>query len=246
MGEQQTTGKRRLAEGVRQDHTREELDTLIYRISHDLRNPVASILGLINVASYHIKDAVSASYFNMINECAMRLDNILRELAQVTQINEGKLIPVPISLHSFVKEVCESLSFLPGYSSVAININIPPSMEIHSDKRLLTSILQNLVQNAIQYRRGQGAVNIDAAPFKNHFVITVNDNGMGISPHLQSRIFDMFLKATPISTGTGLGLYVVKKAVEKLKGSITLKSSEKPGTTFTLKLPHLPVKKTKK
>lgn len=111
-----------------------------------------------------------------------------------------------------------------------------------SDKGMITTILQNLVENAIKYSKRNIVATVDIR-VESHpnrpLTIKVEDNGIGIADDIQVRVFDMFFRGNEISRGSGLGLYILKNAVDKLKGKIILKSKENVGTTFIVELPYL-------
>lgn len=114
-----------------------------------------------------------------------------------------------------------------------------PDLEFHSSRELLNSILQNLIYNAIKYRKpiAESFLNILIQKIKRKIIFEISDNGIGISKELQPCIFEMFFRATISSSGTGLGLYIVKNAVEKLSGEISFKSVPGKGLTFKVVLP---------
>ena len=95
------------------------------------------------------------------------------------------------------------------------------------DITVLSSILQNLIQNSIAYRKrdSYSFVNVSVVPHDKNIVIEVSDNGKGIPKEFQNKVFDMFFRADEVSKGSGLGLYIIKTAVEKMNGSIELKST---------------------
>lgn len=111
-----------------------------------------------------------------------------------------------------------------------------------SDKGMITTILQNLVENAIKYSKRNIPAIVDIRVESHHgkfLTVRVEDNGIGIADDIQVKVFDMFFRGNEISRGSGLGLYILKNAVEKLKGKIILKSKENVGTTFIIELPYI-------
>ncbi|HXH20364.1 MAG TPA: HAMP domain-containing sensor histidine kinase, partial [Chitinophagales bacterium] len=110
---------------------------------------------------------------------------------------------------------------------------------VRSNEDALRSILQNLIHNAILYRKkGERAtVQISVSEAPTQIIIRVKDNGIGIPEKIQGRVFEMFFRGSNESEGSGLGLYLVKNAVTKLNGSVTMKSAEGAGTEFIVTLP---------
>lgn len=220
-----------------------ELETLMYRISHDLKGPVASILGLINIGRMDFKDEDFVKYLGMLDKSAFQLKKTLDELLNLTRIKQGQIVPEPVVLQEVINDITEGLKYNEGFQEVEIIVNLKPTHVINNDRRLLTSIFQNLLENAIKYRdtsrNRKSWVFITANRTERTLRVQIQDNGEGISKKLQEKVFDMFYRANEFSTGSGLGLYIVKNAVEKIKGSITLESKKGEGCRFEVIIPEL-------
>jgi PAS domain S-box-containing protein len=222
--------------------TIEELDQFTYRLSHDLRGPLARIAGLINVADYEVKNAEDARDFRAkMRDQVNSVTDILNRLSDTMRIRKGEKIISLVNFREIIQKVYLSLAFMKGYDEVKIEYQITTKRKIYSDRFLLKTILENLVENAIKYKRDDNHdsfVRIVVADDTDEGVmITVTDNGIGIPDKLQARVFDMFFRATNKAKGTGLGLYTTKHSVKKLGGSIFLDSIENVGTTVTIFLP---------
>ena len=119
-----------------------------------------------------------------------------------------------------------------------IAVEEPPAF--FSDKNTLTTILQNLIVNAIKYKREADVahqVSVEIVPKGNGIQLKVKDNGEGIKPEIQPKVFNMFYRGNKRSKGTGLGLYIVRQGTDKLGGTLQLKSKHGEGTTFVLAIP---------
>ena len=219
-----------------------ELDTFVYRVSHDLRGPIASLLGLYNVVKHEIKDPLSLEFFEMYNNQIIRLNETIIALIDLTRIKEQETTKVPIDFNEIVHTSISSFTHLPNFEKIAFNIKIDVHRTYKSDKALIKTIVQNLIENAIKYQQEGGdpsvEINIsDSGNLNNGIIIKVKDNGIGIEEEMHARIFDMFFRANSQAMGSGLGLYILKNAVDKLNGKIFLKSKLHKGTTFTIELP---------
>jgi signal transduction histidine kinase len=116
---------------------------------------------------------------------------------------------------------------------------VEAGIQFQTEWTLLNAIIQNLIENAIKYSRRQSPyVEIRVWRENGHIMLEVEDNGQGIAREHQVRIFEMFFRATPNSSGRGLGLYILKRSVDKLKGTIDIKSEIGFGSTFTVRLPQ--------
>jgi signal transduction histidine kinase len=219
-----------------------DLDTFIYKASHDLKGPLSSVIGLTNVARLDIRDPKSLEYFELIAKNTHRLDNILHDLLDLTRETKGSITCQPVLFSEMINKVLDILEHLPGYGDMKFNVSVNNTSFFQSDSKLLTSVFQNLIENAIKYRRiseERSVLNIRINGYEgNRVVIEMEDNGLGIPTEVQPRVFDMFFRAHKHSKGSGLGLYIVKTAIEKLGGTITLLSAEAKGTLFTVTLPH--------
>jgi signal transduction histidine kinase len=218
----------------------EELKTFIYRSSHDIRQPVSSILGLIKLTQNLTPNAEIAPLIEMMDTSAKRLDSILLDLIQVIRIKDGKTEKHKINFNNLIKEVFDQVRFSPGFERIQFNINIDINNLFYSDKGMLVSMFQNLIGNCIKYQDQSiqnSFVNINIQGLTDECRIIINDNGVGIEAEYITKVFDMFYRGNVQSNGLGLGLYLTKNIVNKLGGSIILESNEKRGTTVSISLP---------
>lgn len=220
-----------------------ELDTFIYRASHDLRGPIATLMGLNQIVRYEVTDEAAIKYFNLYNSQIVRLHNITVSLIELTKIKDRNCEISEIKFNDLWLEVQQELKKLPESVEVAIDKQLENITDFYSDAHLLKIILYNLIENSVRYRRSEIAsfarVEIQRAKSSDNIMIKVSDNGIGIDGELQNKIYNMFFRGTERSKGPGLGLYILKNAVEKLHGRITLYSVPYKGTTFKIEVPSL-------
>lgn len=217
-----------------------ELNTFIYRASHDLRSPIASLMGLAEIAKLEFKEEKVLSYFNMISQSSQRLDGILKNLLNLTAIKQGNPEYQELYLEDIVQEIVEGVENVPEYRDSKIVLDFEKPVKLISDKTILNSILQNLIENALKYKKLRNLdhmVFIRYARVNNKCQIIVSDNGIGIKKEGLSKVFDMFYRGNEASNGSGLGLYMVKNFVEKLGGNVEIFSEYQVGTTFVVDLP---------
>ena len=217
-----------------------ELDAFFYRISHDLKGPVSSLLGLSRLAKKEVTDNQAREYIEKQHAQVERLNNIISGLINLTKLNHTELKKERIDFDQMIDECIQSFHGLPNFANVSFKKDIQPRIEFHSEWTLLNAITQNLIENAIKYSGTESPfVKIAVRHEPGLLTIEVEDNGQGIPHEHQSKIFEMFYRATQQANGTGLGLYILKRSVDKLKGSIDIKSAVGIGSTFTVKLPQL-------
>ncbi len=215
-----------------------ELEAFLYKSSHNLKGPAASISGLVSIAMHEVKDEGAVKYLNMIKESTEKLNFVLNDLLNVNKIKLGHLEFSEIKVDAVVNDVMEALKFLTGSHDVQINLSIAHKKPFVSDQSMVYSIFQNLIENSIKYSsKSMPYLNISSKDVDNGIEFTFEDNGQGIPEHAQDKIFNMFYRANDLQKGSGLGLYIVKTAVQKLGGNIMLSSIISKGSTFKVFLP---------
>lgn len=219
----------------------EELDNFIYKTSHDIRGPLASLKGMCNVALMDVKDALALGYLNKLDITAEKLNTILTRLLIVNQINNSTLGHERIDFEGIVNDVLllEKKKGLPP--RLRIEKYIDDTIEFYSDKEFVRIILENLIDNAIKFyndsERIEPFVHISVIEEDEYIKIKVVDNGIGISQVHPDKIFQMFSRASERSETGGIGLYITKTATEKLGGSVNLKTTPNGYTEFFVTLP---------
>ncbi len=221
-----------------------QLNTFMYKATHDLRSPLVSLMGLIEVAgSEAVNNPVLKEYFEMIHKSTGNMEKLLLDLVSVTNLAQGKLTVNRIYFNEMIAAVLDSLNHYPDFNKIVISKNISEEAPFHNDDKLLHSILQNLIDNSVKYRKHNSAepseIKIVVETNRQSLIINVSDNGIGIPVKAQEKVFEMFYRATSAASGSGLGLHIVKTSVEKMGGKITLRSTETTGTSVYITLPNL-------
>lgn len=215
-----------------------ELDGFFYRVSHDLKGPISSLLGLSHLTKLEISDPKALDYFKRQHEQVDRLNQIIRGLINLTRLNNTSLTREKIDFVNLVDTCINSLQGLSKFQKIRFIKDVATGIDYEAEWVMLNAIMQNLIENSIKYSRETDAfVRITIQPQKDSILLEVEDNGLGIPEEHQAKIFEMFYRATDSATGSGLGLYILKRSVERLKGKIEIKSKEGEGSTFTIQLP---------
>ncbi len=217
-----------------------ELDNFIYKTSHDIRGPLATLQGICNVALMDVQDAKSIDYLQKLGKTAARLNEILSKLLIINQINNSVISQDPIDFELIVDHVVQD-NRKTNAADIAVIKEINPEIRLQSDHDLIKIIISNLVNNAFKYynqsSRVESFVKIGIDNDRINLNISIVDNGIGIDEQVGDKIFEIFSKASEMSDSAGLGLYLVKLAVEKLNGRIILKRTREGYTEFKVKLP---------
>jgi PAS domain S-box-containing protein len=217
-----------------------ELDNFVYKVSHDLRAPLSSVLGLVNLAQMPGNDDNPAEYLKIIGEKVGQLDNFISDVLSHSKNLKLDVKTGFIDFHAIINKTFKDLNYMRGADQTDRQVVIKGG-EFYSDPWRIGEIFRNLISNAIKYRKlGNvlGEVSIQIEIDSRHAVIIFKDNGIGISAENLNKIFEMFYRASEQSEGSGLGLYIVKNAVEKLEGQLVVKSQPGEGTTFEITLPN--------
>jgi PAS domain S-box-containing protein len=219
-----------------------ELDSFVYRTSHDLRAPLRSVLGLINLARMENPAPSGEMYLGLMEKSVQKLDSFIDDLTQFSKNSRLDVRPEPIDFQKLINEALDNMRFADQVRGVDVQVQVEEIANFHSDITRLSIVLNNLVSNAFKYRKFdvEGAyIRIGVTHHVNGCCLEVTDNGIGIAPEQLPRIYDMFYRASEQSYGSGLGLYIVQHAVTKLKGNIAVSSVPDQGTRFTVTLPNL-------
>jgi signal transduction histidine kinase len=217
-----------------------ELDRFVYSASHDLRSPLTSILGLLNIMREEVSDSGTIHLVSLMEESILKLDNTIRDIVAYSRNNRTTITIEPIGLKSLVEEIMGNLRYLETSDfKIPDQIVVKNEIVFLGDRNRIQIILNNLLANAIRYRHpARKPEVIVEAVLKGQFVqITVKDNGLGINEKHIGKIFEMFYRTSDTSAGSGLGLYIVRETIKKLNGSIDVVSQINEGTTFTIVLP---------
>ncbi len=220
-----------------------ELDSFVYSISHNLRSPLASVLGLVNIAKLDVEKSKEMvdHYLYLIEGSVSKLDHTLKEILDYSKNVRTEVDISEINLKELIKEIFEQLKYLKGHKELEKSIDINNDIPFYSNAYRLSSILSNLISNAIKYRdeaKEKCFIKISASITPFDISIQIHDNGIGIHPDYLPSVYKMFYRGTNSSDGAGLGLYIVKEMVEKLDGSLVINSKFGMETQIILTLPN--------
>jgi len=217
-----------------------ELDNFVYKVSHDLRAPLSSILGLVHLANHEQNEDDVREYMSIIENRVQQLDSFINDVLSHSKNLKLAVSYEKINLSEVIDRCFNDLNYLPKANLVKKEIDID-GIALVSDPWRINEIFRNLISNAIKYLNPDidaPFIKIDIKVSKDKAVFTIADNGIGIDAKNLPNIFEMFYRATERSEGSGIGLYIVKNAVEKLGGQINIESEIDKGTIFKLELPN--------
>lgn len=219
----------------------QELDTFVYRVSHDLRSPLLAVIGLTQIARGNLEksaDKTALKVIDMIGDKVRHLDEIIVSILHYSR--NSRLAPSPSRWD--IKKLLNSIlsNAQQAEKEIDVMINLNGTDEVYSDQMRWELIINNLLNNAVKYSDPSKEnlwVSFELTQNDDHYRMVIEDNGVGIPEKAQQRVFEMFYRNSSIADGSGLGLYIVDDAVKKLGGKITLASEEHVGTRITISLP---------
>ncbi len=220
--------------------SRKDLDTFLYKTSHDIRGPLATLMGLTNLAKIESKNSETSGYLEKINNTALSLNDVINRLTSISQISSLPVKPSDVNVYTMINDIVERSRNKVKYNvSFKLSDSAPDSVK--TDKVLLEFILASLIDNAFKYydpseQTSYVQLNIS---LNDALDIQVKDNGAGIDVRFKDKVFELFYVASEKHYGAGIGLYQAMLATERLNGQIQLKRTRKP-TIFSV---HIPIVK---
>lgn len=218
-----------------------ELDSFVYRASHDLRAPLSSISGLINIAREEKEPKLQAYYFDLMIKSLNKLDTFIRSIINYSRNARLEVKPQLIDFQQLIDDAFNDLQYMEGINQIEKRLELNLTHAFYSDIFRLQIIFNNFISNAVKYRNlytdSYIIIRVSTSEQKAH--IEFEDNGIGIGRDKIERIFEMFYRATEKNAGSGLGLYIVHEAIGVMDGSIKVESQLGKGTTFSIDLPNI-------
>jgi signal transduction histidine kinase len=218
-----------------------ELDRFVYSASHDLKAPITSSLGLINIAKLENDPKQNALYLQMMERSLKKLNAFIEDILNVSRNARLDLQIEEVDFHQMIAGTFEQLNFEEKARAIVKKVEIYQKTPFYSDPKRMAIIFNNLISNAIRYsmpnlRTAYIMINIMVDAEKAY--IRIKDNGCGIQKEHLPRIFNMFYRANDQISGSGLGLYIVKETIEKVDGTIQVQSVFESGTIFEMAIPN--------
>ena len=217
---------------------------LVATVSHDLRQPLMVMNGYVDLMLLHkTLDERGERYVKMLVRSIQNMRRLIEDLLDLAKIESGMQLQIePINIHTVIEECVENARPVAESKSMTVTSEIADGLPaIAGDSRRLVQIFSNLINNAIKYTPPEGSVKVWAEQRDETLRVGVQDNGVGISPQDQARIFDRFFRVRNAENesieGTGLGLAIVKRLIDGHKGQIGLESRLGQGSTFFVTLP---------
>jgi len=215
-----------------------ELDTFFYRSSHDFRRPLTTFMGLAEVAKVTLKDPNALELFARVNETARSLDKMLIKLQSISDVGTQQLVYKEVLIHEIFDTICDAFQEEMTRKNFKSACTVKTTKNLVSYPAMVRIILENLIENSIQFCTPVNpSLQLTVRNEDDLMIMEIEDNGPGIPKEFEIKVFQMYFRGSERSKGNGLGLYIVRKACEKLGGYITLDAVRKEGCKFIVTLP---------
>jgi signal transduction histidine kinase len=221
-----------------------ELDRFVYSASHDLRAPLTSMRGLLQLLDMEPcpEEVEEKELLKLMARTIDKMDKFIDDILDYSINSRSELKNGKTDLKGLINSCWENLKYMDVDGKPICNVTVKKNEAFFSDKRRLQIVLNNLISNAIKYydkTKTTHYINISLAIDMDKATIVIEDNGVGIDKANIDKIFDMFHRATKLSTGSGMGLYIVSETINKLQGTIEVVSDIGKGSRFTLTIPNV-------
>lgn len=225
-------------------HTNKKLDKLVYSTSHDLRSPISSLKGLVEMIKNEDNVEEIKYYLSLMKQSLDSQDQFIKDMIDYARNKQAKTTITTVSLNKIIDDAIAQNQFREETRNIHIKKNLSINI-IYSDELMLKIIINNLLSNAIKYsdlNKEKPSITISTHSDETSNKISIEDNGIGINKEHQTKIFDMFFVTKNNNKGTGIGLYLVKDTIENLNGKIEVSSEINMGSKFVISLPkkHIP------
>lgn len=218
-----------------------QVEKFLYSTSHDLRAPITTIFGLVNLMRHEVQDNSILDYVDKIESSVNRLDNIIHDILNFSKAYYQRLSSVRIDFEAMVQKVIAKHSNNQAFPKIHIEVKIRGDFSFYTDAERLEMIMDNIIRNAYNFydeHKSRSFIHIYVTIKEDQAVLEFIDNGIGIGKQFLDNIFTMFYKASHLSKGAGLGLFIVKEAVTQIGGSVGVESEVGFGSLFRVVIPN--------
>jgi len=219
----------------------DELDRFIYSVSHDIRAPLSSVTGLVNLYKIESNPETKNAYVNHIESSISRLNNYTSDIVDFARNSRTEPNQVRIKIKEFLNSIYNQLDHLHPVNEITYEVHTNGIEEIIADQERLGIILRNIISNSIKYanRSADSYIKCEIEQVNSKSIIRIKDNGIGIEESQLDKVFNMFHRGSVLSDGSGLGLYIARETVEVIGGEIKIASKIMEFTELTIELPNL-------
>ena|SRR6218665_332024 len=237
--------KENTAEYAAMQVRQEELKSYYYRVIHDIKAPIISIIGLVKLSKVKAKDKKTQDFFEEIENYFRQLETEITSSLKSGLIFSENIGTDKVDFNDTLTEVIHLLSYARKMNNVHFHTRISQKKPFNTNRQLMFSILQNIIDNAVKHGRiteGQELnIHVSIKQQKSFIKLKIDDDGKGISESTKKQLFETTGNENDLlMKGNGLGLYIIKKCVDKLNGHLSISRQKGGGTSFEICIPESP------
>ena len=225
------------------EHTNAELEAFSYSVSHDLRSPLRAIEGFTDIILTDYGGQLPAEVIELLQnvaQSAIRMNRLVQDLLEYSRLSRIEIESAPVSIAAAVKAACDQID---EELRDKIKTSIDPSLRVSANMATLTQALFNLINNGLKFYLPEQDPHVEVSARRDggNIIVEVCDEGIGIAPQHQERVFQVFerLHSTEAYPGTGIGLAIVKRGINRLGGKVWVESAPGKGSRFYISLPSV-------
>jgi PAS domain S-box-containing protein len=218
-----------------------QMEKFLYSTSHDLRSPLTSIFGLVNLIRMENPPPLMVDYTGKIEKSALKLDKIIKDIMSFSKSTYQRSSSEKIDFETLVWKSINHFQADPSFRKINFEVKYEGSFPFFGDTERIEIILENVFRNCVHFydaNKSRPFVKVNINSKKENAFFEIIDNGVGIGQQHMDQIFNMFYKASHLSKGAGLGLFIVKETLEKIKGNINIESEIGFGTVARINIPN--------
>lgn len=218
----------------------QQLSEYIFKVTHDLKAPVNSVLGLLALAD-NASEEDRKTYLSLAKTTLQKMGTLIKELSVWHEVDRMAIVKKSIDVNEFFQQEIDLLRNQPEARNIQIVFEVIGTVELRTDPIRLQAIFTNILSNSIKYidrTKEQSRIDIRVTVGTDHCEIEIEDNGIGMDALHLPKIFDKYYRVNPDSDGTGLGLHIVKDTLERLGGQVRVSSAPGVGSTFSISIPN--------
>jgi len=218
-----------------------ELDMFIYRAYHDIKGPISSIEGLCKLARVDLQSDDAKAYIEMFDKSSQQAKRMLSRILSIYDIRNTKIEPQRIDVNAMLHEIIEVIKTRSEFYSIRIHTAGQHTDSFYNVGVLMEISLRNILENAVRFSRYEkdSFVEVQVNYYVNRVEVIITDNGIGIPESMRDKLFSMFLRGDTQRSGTGMGLFAAKSAIERLEGYISYEETANNYTRFILVFPNI-------
>ena len=226
----------------------EEMERFVYTVSHDLKSPLVTIRGFVGFMEEDLRHGKGEALQDSLSRIRRGTDRMVKTIDELLELSRiGRVVhdPVPVNISELAQQIADEVSTTHDVGSARVDVQ-PDMPTLVIDPIRIREVFENLLNNAFKYgcSNPQPHIRIGSARHEGEIRFVVQDNGTGIDPQYQDKVFELFQRVDREHEGTGVGLAIVRRIMEVHGGRAWVESTPGQGASFSIALPDALVERT--